>query len=219
MITASQHTSYLNTYNTKCLPLLQQCPGTTGTNSACVNADNTCYNDIEGPLSSVADFDVYDIRAPSNDPNPPETYVTYLQSAAVVKAIGAKSTYGECPNAPYNKFANSGDDSRTFLPTLSTVVQSGITVLIWAGDADWICNWFGGLATAEAITYSGSAAFKSKAVANYNVNGVAGGTFKSVGNLSWLRVFGAGHEVPFYQPALALQVFKQTMQKQPISST
>jgi len=98
-------------------------------------------------------------------------------------------------------------------------VQSGITVLIWAGDADWICNWFGGLATAEAITYSGSAAFKSKAVANYNVNGVAGGTFKSVGNLSWLRVFGAGHEVPFYQPALSLQAFKQTMQKQPISST
>jgi len=111
MITASQHTSYLNTYNTKCLPLLKQCPGTTGTNSACVNADNTCYNDIEGPLSSVADFDVYDIRAPSNDPNPPETYVTYLQSAAVVKAIGAKSTYGECPDAPYNKFANTGDGS------------------------------------------------------------------------------------------------------------
>lgn len=90
-------------------------------------------------------------------------------------------------------------DARSFLSTLSTVVQSGITTLIWAGDADWICNWFGGLASAEAITYSGSSTFKSTAVSNYTVNGAAGGTFKSFGNLSWLRVFGAGHEVPYYR--------------------
>lgn len=255
LISASQHTSYLNTYTTKCLPLLQKCASTTGGISACETADSTCYNDIEGPLSSVADFDVYDIRAPSNDPNPPETYVTYLQSSAVMSAIGAESTYAECPDAPYEKFASTGDgtfqlssspsldhmealyiprdppsltlyqanlpsiDARSFLSTLSTVVQSGITTLIWAGDADWICNWFGGLASAEAIVYSGSSAFKSKAVSSYTVNGVAGGTFKSVGNLSWLRVFGAGHEVPYYQPALALQAFKQTMMKGPIAST
>jgi len=86
-------------------------------------------------------------------------------------------------------------DSRSYLPTLSTVVQSGIQTLIWAGDADWICNWFGGLASAEALTYSGSTAFKKKAVSNYTVNGATGGTFKTEGNLSWLRVFGAGHEV------------------------
>ncbi|KAF8859724.1 carboxypeptidase-like protein S1 [Acephala macrosclerotiorum] len=219
LISASQHTSYLNTYTTNCLPLLQECSDTTGSDSACETADNTCYNDIEGPLSGVADFDVYDIRAPSDDPNPPDTYVTYLQSSAVMSAIGAQSTYAECPDAPYEKFTSTGDDARSFLSTLSTVVQSGITTLIWAGDADWICNWFGGLASAEAIVYSGSSAFKSTAVSSYTVNGVAGGTFKSVGNLSWLRVFEAGHEVPYYQPALALQAFKQTMMKGPIAST
>jgi carboxypeptidase C (cathepsin A) len=114
---------------------------------------------------------------------------------------------------------NNPPDARSFLSTLSTVVQSGITTLIWAGDADWICNWFGGLAAAEAISYSGSSTFKSKAVSSYTVSGKAGGTFKSVGNLSWLRVFGAGHEVPYYAPELALQAFQQTMQKQAISST
>jgi hypothetical protein len=56
-------------------------------------------------------------------------------------------------------------------------------------------------------------------VTSYTVNGTAGGTFKNVGNLSWLRVFGAGHEVPYYQPAVALQVFTQTMQKKAIFST
>ncbi|TVY44203.1 Carboxypeptidase S1 [Lachnellula subtilissima] len=219
MISASEHKSYLSTYNSDCLPLLKECSSTTGSDSACENADNTCYNDIEGPLSEIGDFDVYDIREPSNDPYPPSTYSTYLQSSSVVKAIGAKSTYSECPDAPYEKFSNTGDDARSFISTLSKVVRSGITVTLWAGDADWICNWFGGLVVADSVTYSGSSAFASKAVTNYTVDGTAGGTFKTEGNLSWLRVFGAGHEVPYYQPKLALQVFKQTMQKQPLSST
>ena len=125
LITSSQHTSYLNTYTSKCLPLLQECSATTGSNSACENADNTCYDDIEGPLSEMGNFDVYDIRAPSNDPNPPETYVTYLQSSSVVSAIGAKSTYTECPDAPYEKFANTGDGKLLpfVLSSLSTVAD------------------------------------------------------------------------------------------------
>lgn len=79
------------------------------------------------------------------------------------------------------------------------MVQSGIQVLLWAGDADWICNWFGGLAVANAVDFDGSAAFAAKEAVNYTVDGVAGGTFKTEGNLSWLRVFGAGHEVSYYR--------------------
>lgn len=216
LISASQHTSYLNTYNSKCAPALAQCKSS-GSNSACSNSDNVCYQNIEGPLSEVADFDVYDIRAPSNDPNPPETYATYLQNSAVVKAIGAKSKYVECANEP--GFSNTGDNSRSFLPQLSDVVKSGVTTVVWAGDADWICNWFGGLAAADAVSYSGQSTFSSKALAPYNVAGTQGGTYKTVDNFSFLRVFGAGHEVPFYTPQLALQVFKQTMQQQPLAST
>lgn len=109
LISKSDHSSYLDTYNSGCLPALQQCTGVTGSNSACSSADSTCYNDIEGPLSSVSDFDVYDIREPSSDPYPPETYATYLADSSVVSAIGAQSTYQECPNAPYQKFTNTGD--------------------------------------------------------------------------------------------------------------
>ncbi|KAL8949071.1 MAG: hypothetical protein Q9222_004796 [Ikaeria aurantiellina] len=218
-ITAQMHTTYLNTYNTKCLPALQSC-ASSGSNSACTNSDSVCYNSIEGPLSQSADFDVYDIRAPSKDPNPPETYVNYLKSSAVTKAIGAQSTYQECPNAPYQKFASTGDNSRSFLTQLSDVVQTGaVQTVVWAGDADWICNWFGNQAAAEAVTYSGQSDFKAKALESYNVGGKQAGTFKSVGKLSFARVFGAGHEVPFYQPEAALQVFRQTMQGRALSST
>lgn len=220
IISQSQYNSYLSKYNSDCLPAIKQCTATTGQNSACSNAETKCSNDIENPLINAADFDVYDIREPSNDPAAPsEAYVTYLQSKSVMTAIGAQSTYQECPDAAYNKFQPSGDIARSLLPALSSVVQSGIQVLLWAGDADWICNYMGGFAVANAVTYSQSSTFKAAALKSYTVAGKAGGLFKTAGNLSWLQVFGAGHEVPFYQPALAFQAFKQTLSKQPLSST
>ncbi|OCL06842.1 alpha/beta-hydrolase [Glonium stellatum] len=135
LISQSNYDTYMATYSRACLPASQACMST-GTDDDCSNANRRCYNDIEGPLTGAANFNVYDIRQPSNDPNPPETYVQYLQSAAVVKAIGAKSTYQECPDAPYNKFTPSGDGARSFLSTLGAVVSTGLTTLIWAGDAE-----------------------------------------------------------------------------------
>lgn len=98
-------------------------------------------------------------------------------------------------------------------------MQSNLTTLIWAGDADWICNWFGVLAATESIEFSGAAEFRSKEEADYTVDGKPAGKYKTVDNLSWLRVYGAGHEVPYYTPELSLQVFRQLMGGKSISST
>lgn len=124
LITSAQHTQFLSAYSSQCAPALSKCHSS-GSNTDCVNSDNACYNAIEGPLSSsdpsqggvaLYDFDVYDIRQPSNNPYPPSTYSTYLAQPAVVKAIGAKNSYQECPNAPYQKFASTGDSKPYPLP-------------------------------------------------------------------------------------------------------
>jgi carboxypeptidase C (cathepsin A) len=123
------------------------------------------------------------------------------------------------------------------------VVQSGIQVLIWAGDAgknpflshtssdpfsrsffssthtDWICNTAGVQAVIAKIQYAESAQFNSESLVPYTVNGVQYGTFKTAGKLSFLNVFEAGHEIPAYQPVVALQAFIQTISQQPLSST
>ncbi|KAI1846991.1 hypothetical protein JX265_006812 [Neoarthrinium moseri] len=219
LITASQYKSLNSAYTSKCLPLLQKCTGLTGTDSACEQAFDTCDSDIDEVIYSSADFDPYDVRSGSNDPNPPETYTTYLARADVKKAIGASSTYQECPNSVNQKFFTTGDYPRSFVSTLSKVVQSGVRVLLWAGDADFICNWIGNLNVANAVTYDGSTSFKAKALAPYTVDGGELGQFKSVDNLSFIRVYKAGHEVPYYSPKLALQAFTQTMQGKAVSST
>ena len=116
-------------------------------------------------------------------------------------------------------FTYSYLDTRSFIATLSDVVQSGITVLVWAGDADWICNYMGVLAVANSVSFNGSDDFNSKDLQPYTVNGKETGRYKTVDNFSYLQVYAAGHEVPYYQPATALQVFIQTMQEKGISST
>lgn len=108
LIDQSDYNSYLDTYTNDCKPALAQCTQS-GSNSDCSNAANTCYQGIEGPLTQAKDFDVYDVREPSNDPYPPKIYSTYLTNSAVIKAIGAKSTYQECANEPYNAFSSTGD--------------------------------------------------------------------------------------------------------------
>lgn len=55
------------------------------------------------------DFDVYDVRRSSDNPEPPSTYSDYLADDAVKKAIGARSEYSECANAASSKFSTTGD--------------------------------------------------------------------------------------------------------------
>jgi hypothetical protein len=59
----------------------------------------------------------------------------------------------------------------------------------------------------------------------YNVRGWPAGLYKNAGKFSYLRVFGAGHEVPAYKypgvhrGAAALQMFEQIMSDHDLSST
>ena len=108
LINKTQYTSYLNEYESKCLPAINKCYSN-GSDASCSSAGNACYNAVEGPLTFIADYDVYDIRAPSDDPEPPENYVKYLASPDVVKAIGAKSVYSECSDPAGSMFGPSGD--------------------------------------------------------------------------------------------------------------
>ncbi|KKY29980.1 putative carboxypeptidase s1 [Diaporthe ampelina] len=201
LISASQYQSYMSAYTKKCVPALASCTGLTGNNNACLSGDSTCRSAVETPIENANDFNVYDVLEPSSSQStdPPETYVDYLQSKSVMTAIGAQTTYGECPDTPYDKMVGSGD--------------------VWAGDLDWICNWYGSQLVVNSINYTDSAAFQSAKLAEYTVGGKSHGQFKTAGNLNFLRVYEAGHEVPYYQPAAALQAFTQIMQGKALLST
>lgn len=51
----------------------------------------------------------------------------------------------------------------------------------------------------NSINYTSATEFQSTELADYTVDGTSYGQFKTVGNLNFLRVYEAGHEVPYYR--------------------
>lgn len=93
-------------------------------------------------------------------------------------------------------------DNHNFMPELNAVIQSGVQTLIWFGDADAVCDWFGGFATIQTVEYSGSREFIAKELKNYTVDGEVYGMYKAVENLSFMRVFESGHFIPYFRKSL-----------------
>ncbi|KAF7377420.1 hypothetical protein MSAN_00163600 [Mycena sanguinolenta] len=221
LVSASTVKSMNNTYyeSNGCLAQQQACyaAGNSSTsNNICTKADNFCATLFE---DAVGNRDPYDLRQTSAASFPPEYYVNYLGLSSVTKAIGAtSSTYSECPDAPYELFEKTGDDARTLLPQLGNVVDTGIRVLVWAGDADIICNWIGNQQAVLAMDWSGAAQLKATPLTNITLNGTPIAAVQNVNNFSFARVFGAGHEVPAFQPAAALAIFEQIIAGEPLHS-
>lgn len=107
-ITPPQHQRYQKWFEDYCLPDLLLC-NRTASNFDCATADRACNAVIERPLYSIIDFDLYDIREPSDNKEPPNNYLAYLQDPQILKAIGAKKTYTECSSEISQRFIATGD--------------------------------------------------------------------------------------------------------------
>lgn len=71
---------------------------------------------------------------------------------------------------------------------------------------------YGGELVSLAIPHSSSSAFSSAGYAGIQTNAsYTGGQVRQHGNLSFSRVYQAGHEVPAYQPETAYQIFMRAL--------
>ncbi|CAG8956791.1 hypothetical protein HYFRA_00011180 [Hymenoscyphus fraxineus] len=223
LMTESLAQAEIQAMKTRCAPEVKKCDTLVGKEAICNNAQAVCEG-IDGnefyPIYSQSNFALYDIRIPAPGPFRSQTaYIDYLNDPAIKRKIGAKSNYVQDSDETYGLFYANGDAARSFIPTLSSLVSSGLPVLIWNGDADALCDWFTNYAVTTQISYPDAAKYKNTKVAPYKTRGVVKGEFKSVGKLSWLRVFEAGHPMPYDQPELALQAFSQFMEKGKLWST
>ena len=115
LISEPQRDRYLSALEKLCLPAVHNCTSTE-TDEACRIANRVCSSQIEGSISRAADFNVYDVRKPKNDNEPPSTYTSYLNREDVRRAIGARGgRFRECAGGATLDFARTGD-SKPFLP-------------------------------------------------------------------------------------------------------
>ena len=156
----------------------------------------------------------------TGDSRPSSIMYMYIVSCSSIFQVHAASSL---PSAQWYRAAFKFSSGQVMLVgTLSFdyFVRSMLMFFfLLSTHADWICNTAGVQAVVANIQFAESAHFNSASLVPYTVNGVQYGTFKTAGKLSFLNVFKAGHEIPAYQPIVALQAFIQTISQQPLSST
>ncbi|KAL8746954.1 MAG: hypothetical protein Q9184_007675 [Pyrenodesmia sp. 2 TL-2023] len=91
------------------------------------------------------------------------------------------------------------------------ILNNSVRVSLIYGDADYICNWFGGQAVSLAVNYTDSTKFRAAGYTPFLVNGQEYGEVREYGNFSFLRIYEAGHEVPYYQPEASLEYFRRIL--------
>ncbi|KAL4953090.1 Alpha/Beta hydrolase protein [Aspergillus filifer] len=178
----------------------------------CSEATNMCRDNVEGPYYSFGDRGVYDIRHPYDDPTPPGLFAPFLSQDWVLEALGVNINYTSSNNEVYYAFQQTGDFVwPNFIEDLEEILTYPVRVSLIYGDADYICNWFGGEAISKALKYPHTKQFNAAGYTPLLVDGTEYGETREYGNLSFSRVYEAGHEVPYYQPEASLQLFNRTL--------
>lgn len=113
-----------------------------GIDEICSTADDFCYYEVEAVLDDYADRDEYDIRELQPDPFPADYYVDYLNLASVQQAIGAYVNFSESSDTVSLAFGSTGDDDRLdgTIVAMRSLVEDGLTVVMYTGDADYNCK-------------------------------------------------------------------------------
>ncbi|KAF2276669.1 carboxypeptidase S1 [Westerdykella ornata] len=183
------------------------------TNELCSKALQACRSLLAAALAPGRS--PYDIRNEGVELFP-GGFLEYLNTADVQKSIGAKVNFTADSESVLNAFIKTGDEIRgTQLTSLSKLLDKGIRVAFIYGDADVICNWKGGEAVsielARLLPEYGPK-FPAAGYADIVVNSsYVGGQVRQFGNLSFARIYDAGHTVPEYQPETAFTVFTRIL--------
>ncbi|KAF2208241.1 hypothetical protein CERZMDRAFT_71048 [Cercospora zeae-maydis SCOH1-5] len=194
-----------------CISAAQDIPAVA---AICAEAGAMCRDNVEGLYYAYGGRGTYDIRHPSDDPTPESYYGDYLNQAEVQNAIGVDLNYTNSNSDIYWQFQSTGDFIYpNFLEDLEEILSSGVRVALMYGDADYICNWFGGEAVSKQVNYTHTAEFNAAGYEPFvwGPGKVQAGETREYGNFSFTRVYQSGHEIPYYQPGPALAMFERVI--------
>ncbi|KAF2685461.1 alpha/beta-hydrolase [Lentithecium fluviatile CBS 122367] len=191
-------------------------------NKACYGAYDFCFSTMwQNYTLNEGARNVFDIAAPAApEAFPPKWAAGYFNDAEIQQALGVPLNFTGASAVTMTTFNFTGDFVRgKQLAQLGSLLNRGVKVALVYGDRDYQCNWLGGEALSLAIESKFSPAFAAAKYAEVQTNdSYVGGLVRQHGNLSFSRVFQAGHEVPYYQPETAYQIFNRVMFNQDVAS-
>lgn len=178
-----------------------------------MEAETFCSNGVRDPYLEYSGRNYYDFATLDPDPFPPPFYQGWLNQPHVQAALGVPLNWTQSSGTVSTAFRSIGDYPRPgWLEDLSYLLENNIKVTLVYGDRDYACNWLGGEAVSLAINYTSSAEFQAAGYEGIQANdSYIGGQVRQYGNLSFNRVYEAGHEVPSYQPETAYRIFMRSL--------
>ncbi|KAI9261698.1 Alpha/Beta hydrolase protein [Sporodiniella umbellata] len=190
--------------------------------SNCLSANVYCENTQTGPFFSTG-LNPYDIRVKCEGTSglcydEIEKVQRYANDPWVKKNLGVDpmvTIYESCSNEVGYQFDLNGDGVLDFSPKVAETLNAGIHVLLYVGEMDWVCNWIGNLKWSLSMNWKGKNGYNQASTKPWynSITGKLAGNIKSFENLSFLRVFDAGHMVPLDQPENSLDFFNKWLNR------
>ncbi|OBA21914.1 hypothetical protein METBIDRAFT_10831 [Metschnikowia bicuspidata var. bicuspidata NRRL YB-4993] len=192
-----------------CTALIESCYHS-GSVFACVPASIYCNNTELGPYRRTGK-NLYDMRKMCDGEalcyGELQYVREYLNLPEVHQKLGVEvDSFKGCNNDILNNFLHTGDVLRPSQLSVIEILEAGLPVLLYAGDQDFICNWLGNRAWSNELPWSGHDQFRSLPVREWTVGNKTAGEAKNYENLTFLRIFDAGHMVPYDQPENSLDM-------------
>ena len=189
-------------------------------NKFCARVEEQVANTTIAVYTESKKFGWFDVTHPLSDPFPPQYLVGYLNQHWVQKALGVPVNHSAASGAVYEAFSGTGDISRGgMLEDLAYILDHGVKVTLLYGDRDYACNWIGGEASSLKIPWTSQKEFAKAGYTALAVSPVhSAGLTRQYGNLSFTRVYQAGHLVPSYQPEAAYDIFMRALLNKDIAT-
>lgn len=180
-------------------------------NDACAASTAYCMTYVQGAFQAVSGRNAFDISRDALAAFPPEYPSGFFNQRWVQEDLGVPVNFTLSANQLITAFfLQTGDATRRSIAPLNSVAQSGVKIALVFGDRDYRCNWLGGEATSLALQYPEAEQFRSAGYQSISVNAsYQGGFVRQYNNVSFSRVFEAGHAVSAFQPETVWQIFNR----------
>ncbi|RLN56032.1 hypothetical protein BBP00_00008199 [Phytophthora kernoviae] len=143
----------------------------------------------------------------------------YLDSDHVREMLHVDPGLGpwlEINNNVMQTFVTDGDWSMSYHTYVADLLNDNLRAVIYAGDADLVCNWIGNQAWTLSLDWKGKDGFNAAEerifthpLLSNRSSSVDAGVVRSFENFAFVRVYDAGHMVPMDQPAVALALLNK----------
>ncbi|KAI8069563.1 Alpha/Beta hydrolase protein [Gongronella butleri] len=206
-----------------CQSLMKRCYDHPGALWACIPAGVYCLATQMLAIDALG-VNPMDIRVPCADDTFCNAFerdlAAFADRADVRSQLRVDSNvppFVNCRSSVETRFMLAMDQVLDASPSIQNALNQGVRVLLLTGDMDWLCNWVGVDAWAQALTWQGHAGFAQASeqpiALSEDSETFLRGKIKAFGGLTTLKVHDAGHMAAWDQPALVQKFISQWLSR------